>query len=1323
MDGEPVARGRPLLSKFADLNISIPGAAAWIAKYNRASLPPIHIVIEDILSIASQDVLPLERLQKFNAVCSALAMHPQSIGGQVESALFRVASYMASFVASQKYDASAFCSSLCLLCCNLLAHLSQEEETFSELSSQSSLLQLLDFIADCMSKPHLCGPFFESFGSKGFSSLLTFCEECTAHVLSVDVASEAGSSMLEFMWSLYSLVASIFVSSAAHDIEPSHFQNFVSQASNAMMITKDYLHLFRRSNDLAGVVLKIASVSTVHPPPNMISSFFIQCIDVTTRLRTMFLNRGQIELLLSYLDCVAAIAQYSSCLCRAAPVDVDVTNCEGTALIEDALRTSTFEADSILPMSSFIGTDGVIARWIADDLAFCTFVNDHFHEKMLSKCAPTLKLLRRLDVVSFDQFQILWMKAVNCLCDSSSILKTKSQEISQCISILDQEFALKIVDNCVAAFASNSAPDICVHHLKYLHVLAHYRNFLVMDAVLNALWDCICLRCHSTCNLVEILEILQNARSQFCFAEFHLIHSMTLVPRLFSTLSNPDLMLEAIFACQVLYIFIDSDACVHSSDSTFKSALVDTVKLFNSMCVRPIGSSSHASSTLQELFTYVCQLMLTLLMHQQILFSTDLVSSCFQSLVSPQFLYDDPLKVELSSLLAQVCLHQDSIEMALVESSMSRHLIEVFVIVLSFLEHLSPTSIADSLKFINKSMESLHCSHKKQIYLRCMQSSIMDSLWKSCFQQLNRNFLCFFADVIIVASDPNVSSLSSELRVGVSKLVASKIDSFSGIDVGDEMCCLLHIVNCALSLRPSDCCFGAVGLISPPVLISVNKEEPIMFQMATSLRGIQSALGVGPCSMTVCNEVIDDAAALSHSLGAIIEQAHEETIPNRLNVSIESSQIDLDESIPLLLLPQILGPKFLPWLHTLAFTESKVVQNAALDVCCLLPSFDSTLGTHQNEVVLEKFQRMISAECGDDVDPVEVFFSCFYACGIMAAYSCNIGDLYEVLEVSATDISFFLDFLAYCASQLEAKPSAAWNRIHLLGILSSLHCLCKCPDSHLSLQFCSILLGLLKILSGAGFTSEANSSNFAANCPVGDLSLCRGIMNACVILAANVACNHPRPFFPQFLHSTLTSMPCSLLHAAYDSVALLIQNDRELVVLHAVVAAIFRVPLVCKTPEFALALRLYSRVVPFLFRRPDFLDVSIRVELLVSACQAIDSINWSYCHSIRNGQTLISQFLHICVLLLKIAVEKDQDSMRFPPSVVEIVEKSFKSVSCFVTADGGSCGLASFRGDASTVILSSRVSLAQLFSSIVQKFASFIHFDVILSVLSKNHQM
>ena len=61
---------------FADLNISIPGAAAWIAKYNRASLTPIHVVTEDILSIASQDVLPLEKLQEFNAVCSALAMHP-----------------------------------------------------------------------------------------------------------------------------------------------------------------------------------------------------------------------------------------------------------------------------------------------------------------------------------------------------------------------------------------------------------------------------------------------------------------------------------------------------------------------------------------------------------------------------------------------------------------------------------------------------------------------------------------------------------------------------------------------------------------------------------------------------------------------------------------------------------------------------------------------------------------------------------------------------------------------------------------------------------------------------------------------------------------------------------------------------------------------------------------------------------------------------------------------------------------------------------------------------------------------------------------------
>jgi len=1319
MDGEPVARGRQLSSKFAGLNISIPGAAAWIAKYNRASLPPIHIVIEDLLSVVSQDVLPLERLQKFNAVCSAMAMHPQSIGGQVESTFFRVASYMVSFVASQKLDASSFCGSLSLLCCNLLAHLSQEEETFSEHSSQSSLLQLLAFIADCMSKSHLCAPFFDSFGSKGFSSLLMFCEECTAHVLSVDVATEAGSCMLEFMWSLYSLVASVFVSSAAHDID-THFQNFVSQASNAMMITKDYLQLFRRSNDLAGVMLKIASVSAMCPPPSMVSSFFVQCIDVTIRLRTLFLSRGQVDLLSSYLDCLSAIAEYSSCPSRSAPADVDVTKCEGTVLIEDALRTSMFEADAILPMSSFVGSDTVIARWIADDLAFCTFVTDNFHEKMLSKCAPALKLLQRLNVVGFDQFQAIWMKAVNCLCDSSSILKTKSHEISQCISIVDLEFALKIVENSEAAFALNSSPDGCAHHLKSLHVLAHYRNFRVMDAVLNALWNCMCLRCHSTFNGDEILEILQNARLQFCFAEFHLSHTMTLVPRLFLTLSNPDLMIEAIFACQVLYVFMDNDACIGSSPSSFKAALVDTVKLFNSMCVRPIGPSSHTSSALCELFTHVCQLMLTLLLHQQVLFSTELVSSCFQSLVSPQFLYDDRLKVEVASLLVQVCLHHDSIETALVESAMSRQLIEVFVIVLSFLEHLPPPTISDSLKFINKSMESLRDSHKKQIYVRCMQSSIMDSLWKICFQQLNRHFVCFFADVIIVASDPKVSSPSSEFHAGVSKLVASKIDSFYGIDVCDEISCLLHIIKTALSHRPSDCCLGAVGLISPPVLICIQTEEPVMFQMATSLRGIQSALGIGPCCMIVCNEAIDDAAALSQSVGTIIEQTHEENIPNRLNVSVESSQIDSDEPIPLLLLPQLLGSKFLPLLHTLAFADNKVVQNAALDICCLLPSFDGSLGTHLNEAVLEKFHKMASAECGADVDPVEVFFSCFYACSLMGAYSCNIGDSYEVLEFPESDVSFFLDFVAYCASQLEALPSAAWNRIYLVGVLSSLHCLCKCPSSLLSSQSCNVLLRLQKLLCAAGFTSE---TNFAANCPVGDLSLCRGIMNASVILGANVASNHPRPFFPHFLQVTLTSMPSSLLHAAYDSVALLIQNDRELHILHLVVDACVRVPLLCKMPEFGRAHKLYTKVLPFLSRRPDFLGFSTRVELLVSTCRAMDSIDWSYCHSIRNGQTLICQFLHVCVVMLQVATDKAEDSVRFSSPVVEAVAKSFKSISCFVTADGGSCGLASFRGDASTVSLASRVSLSQLFSRIVENFAFFLPFDVILSVLAKNHQM
>ena len=95
----------------------------------------------------------------------------------------------------------------------------------------------------------------------------------------------------------------------------------------------------------------------------------------------------------------------------------------------------------------------------------------------------------------------------------------------------------------------------------------------------------------------------------------------------------------------------------------------------------------------------------------------------------------------------------------------------------------------------------------------------------------------------------------------------------------------------------------------------------------------------------------------------------------------------------------------------------------------------------------------------------------------------------------------------------------------------------------------------------------------------------------------------------------------------------------------------------------------------------------------------------------------------MCVLMLKIASDNARFFKGLPASVVEIVVKSFKSISCFVTADGGSCGLASFRGDASTLSQSARVSLSQLFSRIVDFYSSFVPVDEILSVLAKNHQM
>jgi hypothetical protein len=1324
MDVETTARSRQFSSKFAALNISMPGASALIANYSRGVLPPIHIVIEDLLSITSDDMLPRERLQVFCAICSPLALNPQSIGGQVESVFFRVATFLVSSVTSQKCEVSELADALCFLCCNLLAHLLQEEGTFSDHSSQSSLQLLLNFILECMSNSHFAAPFNLAFGSKGFGSLLAVCEECTAHVLSVDIASETGSSMLEYMWSIYLLVASVFASSAAHDnVDASHFQNFVCQVSNAMIITKDYLQLFRRTNDLAGVASKIASVVFMRPQPNVISSFFVQCFDIVCRLRTLYLSRGQVDLLLCYLDCVAAVAEYSRCSCCAASASGDVRSREGTALIEDALRTSTFDTDEILPVSCFDGADAVVARWIADDLAFCSFVTEHFHEKIMSKCAPTLELLRRHSALDFEQFQGLWTKAVNCSCDSINILKTKFPEISHCLLILDHAFALRIIESCVAAFASDSSPDIRVHHLKSLHIVAHFRNIGVMNAVLNALWDCVCCRCHSSVNLEDILEILHNARAQFCLAEFHLSHSMTLIPRLFSTLANPDSAIEAIFACQVLYLFIDSDACVSMSASSFECALVDTVNLFNSVCIRPVGPSSYSSSTLSDFFMWICQLMLTIVSRLDALLSTELLSSCFQSVVSPQFLYDDCLKVELFSLLVQVSLHHDSIQTALLDSVFSRHLVDVVVIVLSFLEHVSTPAVSDCLQYVNNSVQILPLAMKMQIYLRCMQSAVLDHLWKICFQQLNENLLSLFADIVAVASDPRVSTPSSDLLSGVSKILASKIDSIISKDVPDEISRLLHIIKFALNRQPSTCCFGSLALVSPPVLICFPKEQPVKFQMATSFRSIQSALCIEPCKMTVCDEALEDAASLALSVGFFVEQIHDQTIPDCLNVSVEAPHIDSPEPVPLSLLPQILGPKFRSWLHTLVFSDFKHIQSIALDLCCLLPSFDDSLRIYLNPTIMDKIRIMVSPECKADVDSHQIFFSCYYACGIMAATTCNIGGVYDVFELSDEDVLFCCDFLSYCLLQLEGKPSAVWNRIYLVGMLSSLHSLSNCSKHQFPAHFCTILLNLQKLLSVAGFPPEAHISNTCVNCPVGHVSLCRGIIRVCVNVAARASSKHLLPVFSHVLSITLTSMPSSLLHAAYDSVASLIKADSNSDVLDSVISSSLAVPLVCRTAEFSRAYTIYSRVISFLSRRPDLLNGSTRVNLLVSACVAIDSIDWSYCHSIRNGQTLISQFLHMCVLMLKIASDNARVFKGLPASVVEIVVKSFKSISCFVTADGGSCGLASFRGDASTLSQSAQVSLSQLFSRIVDFYSSFVPVDEILSVLAKNHQM
>jgi hypothetical protein len=810
----------------------------------------------------------------------------------------------------------------------------------------------------------------------------------------------------------------------------------------------------------------------------------------------------------------------------------------------------------------------------------------------------------------------------------------------------------------VVTFSSDFSSEVRVLHLKSLHVLAHYRNIRVLNAVLDALWDFVRFSCLSSFNVEEVLEVLQNACAQFCLAEFHMNHTMTLIPCLFSILSNPESMMEAIYACQVLNILLDYDACSASFERSFKRALEDCVKLFVSMCTQPTASSSHTSSAFQEFFTWVFQLMLNLLLRQGTLLSTDLLSSCLQSLASPQFLYDDVLKVEIFSLLAQVCLHHDLIESAMVDSSMSRHVIDVVVNVLSFLENLSPPAVSDSLNFIFKGMQVLQDSQKKQVYLRCMRSSVLNHLWSVCFHlKLNKNLMNFFADVVIVASDPRVSSLTSELHSGVSKLITSKIESFSHVDASDESSCLLQILKFALVRRPSDCCFGALGLISPPILVSVQNEEPVMFQMATSFRGIQSAFCLGPCSMIACDHALDNAAALAHSIGAIIELTHEETIPNRLSIVVQTCNVEFVEPAPLLLLPQMLGPRLLPWLHSLAFSDVKLLQNSALDLCCLLPSFDRSLAKYLNESTLDKFSKMAAAEC--DVDASQVFFSCLYACSLMAARSCNISDQCEIFELSDSHALFCCDFIAYCASQLEAKPSAVWNRIYLVGILSSLQCLNQCSKSQLPPHCCSTLLSVQKLIAGSSFSSEANSLNSLANCPVGHMSLCRGVIHSSVSLAAEVACAQSRLFFSQFLNITLHGMPGALLRAAYDSVSRLIRTDSDRDVLDTIISACLAVPLVCRTFEFNRAFMLYSKVVPFLSRRPDILTSSTRVELLVSACRAIDSIDWSYCHSVRNGQTLICHFLYMFELMLKVADASAQDSVHVLRTAGEVVARSF----------------------------------------------------------------
>ena len=240
---------------------------------------------------------------------------------------------------------------------------------------------------------------------------------------------------------------------------------------------------------------------------------------------------------------------------------------------------------------------------------------------------------------------------------------------------------------------------------------------------------------------------------------------------------------------------------------------------------------------------------------------------------------------------------------------------------------------------------------------------------------------------------------------------------------------------------------------------------------------------------------------------------------------------------------------------------------------------------------------------------------------------------------------------------------------------------------------------------------------------MGHNSTCRGIINAYVDLAAKTAWNHPDQVFSQFLNVTLTSTPSLFLPSAYNAVALLIQATSDRDVLDSVITACLAVPLVCKTFEFVRSFKLHSDVVHFLSRHPDFMNSSRRADLLVSACRAIDSIDWSYCHSIRNGQTLINEFLHMCLMMLKISCGRTRNSTEFSVSVSEIVTKSFKTISCFVTADGGSCGLASFRGDASTLIQSVRVSLSQLFSRLVDIYSCFVPIHVIISVLAKNHQM